>query len=284
MRSILFASSPTSSSSSSLSLLLPLLLLLATTTTTPTTEAFLLDQCAIAMSSLSTDYRVNTCFPTKVWEDFVLADNVTSKLINDTAANICPRPICSQPTVALIENTINQNCINSTDPEEQAGTNWLYGVSSLYIPLKEGMCQTVSPTNGTFCVTTLTQNLISYSNKKNPGKKFSWDLFLNGTQMQQWVDSVPSSLVCTPCTQSMLNPLDRYVSVHQLSLDPYVVAWVRFLQTQVSRKCGEGFIDALPPPTPPPVDSSSPSSLLYSWGFVVIASLSLVSSLLLFPI
>ncbi|KAF8944860.1 hypothetical protein BGZ47_003619 [Haplosporangium gracile] len=206
----------------------------------------------MALSSLSTDFQINTCFPTKIWEDLISAEDVTPKLMNDTAADICPRPICSQATVALIENTINQNCINSTDPEEQAGTNWLYGVSSLYIPLKEGMCQTVSPTNGTFCITTLTQSLISYSNKKNPGKKFSWDLFLNGTQMQQWIDSVPSSLLCTPCTQSMVNPLDQYVSLHQLSLDPYVVAWVRFFQAQVSRKCGEGFINALPSPTPPP--------------------------------
>ncbi|KAF9549772.1 hypothetical protein EC957_002837 [Mortierella hygrophila] len=194
----------------------------------------------MALTSLGTDYSIKTCFPAKVWLDFVDADTITPKLINNTAADICPRPICPQPAVALIENTFNQNCINSTDPEEQAGANWLFGISSLYIPLKEGMCQTVSPTNGTFCVTTLTENLISYSNKKNSGKKFSWDLFLNGTQMQQWVDSVPSSLLCTPCTQSMFNPLEQYVSVHQLSLDPYVVAWVRFLLIQISRKCGEG--------------------------------------------
>ncbi|KAF9132250.1 hypothetical protein BGW39_000502 [Mortierella sp. 14UC] len=212
----------------------------------------------MAMAALTLDSRVNTCFPSKTWESFILTEDVTPKLINDTAADICPRPLCNPTTVALIENTIDQNCINTTDTEEQAGTKWLYGVSSLYIPLKEGMCQTVSPTNGTFCVTTLTQNLIAYSNSKTPGnkgKKFSWDMMLNGTQLQRWIDSVPSALICTPCTQSMVNPLDRYVSVHQLSLDPYVVAWVRFLQAQVTRKCGEGFINALPPPVVPPADS-----------------------------
>ncbi|KAF9919662.1 hypothetical protein FBU30_010705, partial [Linnemannia zychae] len=226
----------------------------------------------MALSALSLSSQVNVCFPAQVWENFILAEEITPKLMNDTAANICPRPICSPSTVSLIENTIDQNCINATDPDERTGANWLYGASSLYIPLKEGMCQTVSPTNGTFCITTLTQNLINYSNAKTPGKKFNWDMFFNGTQLQQWIDSVPSSLLCTPCTQSMVNPLDRYVSVNQLSIDPYLVAWVRFLQTQITRKCGEGFINSLPPPTPPPA-SYAPTSLLYPCSLAAIASI-----------
>ncbi|KAF9080978.1 hypothetical protein BGX23_001434 [Mortierella sp. AD031] len=73
----------------------------------------------MAVSALSTDARVDRCFPSKTWEALVLADDdVTPKLVNDTAADLCPRPICSPPTVALIENTINQNCL--TSEEEKA--------------------------------------------------------------------------------------------------------------------------------------------------------------------
>ncbi|KAI1315868.1 hypothetical protein EDD11_000244 [Mortierella claussenii] len=200
------------------------------------------------MAALFTDARVNACIPIAPLTQLANGSDITPKLVNDTSTTFCAMPFCNSATVALMENTVNQNCANSTEDAE--ANYWLYGVASLYVPFKQGMCQRVQhpPTNGTFCATILTETLDTYT-KHHPNKK-GWDLFDNATQLQQYLDAIPPPLLCTDCNKAMLNPLDNFVSVHQLSIDPAIVAWVRSLQASVQRKCGDDFIDDILPPPP----------------------------------
>ncbi|KAG0214922.1 hypothetical protein BGX28_001128 [Mortierella sp. GBA30] len=171
-------------------------------------------------------------------------------------------PFCNSATVSLMETTIDQNCVKSLD--DRAGFHALYGFASLYIPFKQGICQRYEPaTNGTFCITIMTESLNDYAKKhKNKNKKASgWEIFWNTTELGKYVDGMPKSMLCTPCNKAMINPMNKFVSVHQLTLDPEVVAWVRSLQEDIQKHCGPQFVDAI---GPPPDDVATPRSAAIS--------------------
>ncbi|KAI8600761.1 hypothetical protein EDD21DRAFT_376288 [Dissophora ornata] len=219
----------------------------------------LLDQCAVSVAALFTDPRVNACIPINPLVQLANGTDITPKLVNDTSTTFCAMPFCNAATVALMENTMNQNCANST--EDTDANYWLYGVASLYVPFKQGMCQRVQTppgNNGTFCITVLTDSINSYV-KKHPNKQ-GWGILANSTQLQQYVDGIPTSTLCTDCTKAMINPLDTFVSIHLLTLDAVVIAWVRMLQTEVQRRCGENFIDGIVL-QPQPTTSATPSGV-----------------------
>ncbi|KAI7824418.1 hypothetical protein BC939DRAFT_450296 [Gamsiella multidivaricata] len=231
-----------SSTISSLSLLLPFLLL---SLILFTTHASLLDQCAFSIAALFVDPHVNECIPIAPLAQLANGTDVTPKLVNDTSTTFCAMPFCSAPTVSLMENTMNQNCAETTDDIDS--NHWFYGFASLYVPFKQGMCQRVQtpPTNGTFCVTLLTESLNAYV-AKHPNKK-GWDILANSTEMQQYVDGIPTSMLCTACNKAMINPLMNFVEVRQLALDPVVVSWASSLGNGIQERCGEDFLSHMPP-------------------------------------
>ncbi|KAF8979241.1 hypothetical protein BGZ46_005672 [Entomortierella lignicola] len=197
------------------------------------------------------DPRVNACIPITPLEQLINGTDLTPQLVNDTSTTFCAMPFCSPSTVSLIENTMNQNCVES--PQDLDDNYLLYGLASLYTPIKQGMCQRVSgpPTNGTFCTTVLTADLLNYS-KKHPNKH-GWKILENTTETQQYLDSIPNSIVCTPCNQAIMNPLANFVNIHQLTLDPSITAAVRALQSGIQGKCGSSFIQGHnPQPSPTP--------------------------------
>ncbi|KAG0043174.1 hypothetical protein BGZ83_011755 [Gryganskiella cystojenkinii] len=186
------------------------------------------------------------------------SDTITPKFVNDTTTTFCGMPNCASTTVTLIENTVNQNCLNSTD--DYAGMQFIYGAAALYVPLKQGLCQRVPSTppkiNGTFCLTVLTDSLERYI-KQHPKIK-NWEVFLNATLLQQYIDSMPDSLLCTDCNKSIITPVISYVSVKQLALDSDVVGFVRAIQFAIQRRCGVNFVDGIAPAPSP--TTSNPKS------------------------
>ncbi|KAF9572185.1 hypothetical protein EC968_010192 [Mortierella alpina] len=176
--------------------------------------------------------------PTLALDKFFEDDsNVTAKIVNDTATLFCTMPFCSASAVALMEKTINQNCIESIDDSESL--QWLYRFASLYVPFKQGICQRFEPaTNGTFCITIFTESMEIYA-KQHPSQK-GWRIYENSTEMDNYVDQMPASMICTPCNKLMINPMIQFVTVRQLTLPADIIAWVRGLQSGIERRCGAG--------------------------------------------
>ncbi|KAF9933190.1 hypothetical protein BGZ67_004375 [Mortierella alpina] len=215
-----------------------------------------LDQCGLAYTALFGDHRVASCMPTEALNKLLDDDgNVTAKLVNDTTSLFCTMPFCSTSAVALIEKTINQNCIEKSDDAE--AFQWLYRFASLYVPFKQGICQRFEPaTNGTFCITLFTESMNTYA-EQHPSQK-GWKIYENSTEVDSYVDQMPASMICTPCNKLMINPMIQFVTVRQLTLPADIVAWVRGLQSGIERRCGAGFVDGIGPP--PPVDQTSDAS------------------------
>jgi hypothetical protein len=227
---------------------------------------------------------VGACIPFEPLAQLANGTEITPKFVNDTATIFCDLPFCSPQTVSLMENTLNQNCVNNT--QDQDDNNWLFGVASLYVPFKQGMCQRVGaqqqppqppqppppqpssspssspvpppPDNGTFCITLLTESINAYV-KQHP-TEHGWDILGNTTELRQYLDGMPEESLCTPCNKAMINPLNRFVAARQLTLDPDIFTWAKTLQAEVSRRCGEGFVDGIGPP-----DVSVPSHAISSF-------------------
>lgn len=263
--------SPSCPSSSTLSFVLAFILLLQTILLR-TADASFLDQCTVGVSALLTDRGVNACLPLGPLMSIVV-DDITPKLVNDTTTSFCKLPNCSPATVTLIENTINQNCVNTSD--DYTSMQAVYGAASLYVPLKQGLCQRIDPPkNGTFCLTVFTESLQQYI-KKHPQIK-NWDVFLNQTLFGDYVASMPNSMLCTDCNKAMITPVISFVSIRQLNLDANVVAWVRGIQFMIQKRCGATFVNGVAPipssaPTPsnpvsPNQSQSGPGARLLMMG------------------
>ncbi|KAF9375928.1 hypothetical protein CPB97_011152, partial [Podila verticillata] len=225
--------------------LLHLILLVLLFTTSPS-HAALLDQCGFSAAGLLADPAVASCIPIKPISDLITS-NFTVALVNKTTGEFCSYPLCSKAAVGLIENTILQNC--ATDPEDKADFMAMFGAASLYVPFKQGLCNQVDPPrNGTYCLTLLSGSLQAYM-KKHPTPDGPL-VFANTTVLVDYLNGLPESVLCTPCNKAMINPIDNYVAVNQLTLDPSVVTWSRTVQQQVQKKCGENFIDGRPMPDP----------------------------------
>ncbi|KAF9188509.1 hypothetical protein BGZ51_000546 [Haplosporangium sp. Z 767] len=182
--------------------------------------------------------------------------SVSTEFVNETTSLFCSMPFCSTTTVALIENTMSQNCAESTEDVE--GIQWLYGFAALYVPFKQGICQRAdSSSNSTYCITILTESLNAYV-AKNP-TKHGWDIFNDTDELQRYVDSMPNDMLCTPCNKAMINPLYRFIAVHQLTVEFEVIEWFRVLQVKIHDRCGASFVDgiAAPPPSTPTALNSS---------------------------
>ncbi|KAG0262333.1 hypothetical protein BG011_000086 [Mortierella polycephala] len=165
-------------------------------------------------------------------------------------------PFCSTTTVALIENTMSQNCAESTEDEE--GIRWLYGLAALYVPFKQGICQQDdSSTDSTYCITVLTESLNAYV-AKNP-TEHGWDIFNDTDELQRYIDGMPSDMLCTPCNKAMINPMYRFIAVNQLTVELEVIEFFRLLHVKIQSRCGASFVEniAAPPPATPTALNSS---------------------------
>lgn len=222
---------------------LHLILLFLLFTSSPS-HATLLDQCGFSAAALLTNTEVASCIPIKPISDLV-TNNFTVALVNKTTGEFCSYPLCSKAAVNLIENTIVQNC--ATDPDDKADFLAMFGAASLYVPFKQGLCNQVDPPrNGTYCLTLLSGSLQAYM-KKHPTPDGAL-VFANTTVLVDYLAGLPEDVLCTPCNKAMISPIDNYVAVNQLTLDPSVVTWSRAVQMQVQKKCGENFIDGLSTP------------------------------------
>ncbi|KAG0082434.1 hypothetical protein BGZ92_011745 [Podila epicladia] len=218
------------------------LVLLLLLTTFPPSHAALFDQCGLSTVALFTNPIVASCIPIGPIGDLI-TNNFTVALVNKTTGEFCSYPLCTKTAVNLIENTILQNC--AADPEDKAEFMAMFGAASLYVPFKQGLCNQVDPPrNGTYCLTLLSDSLQAYM-KKHPSPDGAL-VFANTTVLVDYLNGLPVSVLCTPCNKAIINPIDHYVAVNQLTLDPSVVSWSRAVQKQVQLKCGEDFIDGRP--------------------------------------
>ncbi|KAF9313679.1 hypothetical protein BG003_004927 [Podila horticola] len=235
MRSILNPSIPSPYSLLHLALLLLL-------TALPSSHAALFDQCGLSTVALLTNPVISGCIPIGPINNLI-SNNFTVALVNKTTGEFCSYPLCPKTAVSLIENTILQNC--AENPEDKAEFMAMFGSASLYVPFKQGLCNQVDPPrNGTYCLTLLSDSLQAYM-KKHPSPDGAL-VFANTTVLVDYINGLPVSVLCTPCNKAMINPIDHFVAVNQLTLDPSVVSWSRAVQKQVQLKCGEDFIDGRP--------------------------------------
>ncbi|KAF9989540.1 hypothetical protein BGZ75_006087 [Mortierella antarctica] len=172
----------------------------------------------------------------------LLTSPITPALVNTTATALCSRPVCSPASITVVQNTVTQNCVNSTN---KATSDLIYGGASLYPPLREGLCQRVSPTNGTFCAAVSTETLTAYL-AKHPSP-LGVKMFANSTVLKQYVDSVPKDVLCTPCNKAMINPLINYVAQNNATLNAEIRKWSGVIKTQVQAKCGADFTNGVAP-------------------------------------
>ncbi|KAF9910426.1 hypothetical protein BX616_010874, partial [Lobosporangium transversale] len=216
------------------------------------TEAAVIDQCKLSLATLLSDPGLNSCLPLQELSQLVTEPVITPALVNSTATTFCSYPVCPAASLTLVQNTVTQNCVNASDPTT---ADLVYSVASLYPPAKEGVCQRVSPQNGTFCATVLTETLTTYL-KKNPSPKG----FTDPAVLKQYVDSMPSEILCTPCNKAMINPLVNYVAQNKNTLKPAALTWANVIQTEVQRKCGADFTNgAAPTPNDPSTSSNGKS-------------------------
>jgi len=73
------------------------------------------------------------------------------------------------------------------------------------------------------------------------------EIFANATVLQQYVDGMPASLLCTPCNKAIINPLDSYIAQNKASLNAEVLKWANVIQTEVQAKCGADFTNGVTP-------------------------------------
>ncbi|KAI1315499.1 hypothetical protein EDD11_000732 [Mortierella claussenii] len=224
-------------------------LALGTASLSAFSEAIVLDQCTLSLATLLSDPGLNTCLPLQQLSQLLTESTVTPQLVNSTATTFCSYPVCAPASIKLVENTVTQNCVNASDPDT---ADLVYGAASLYVPAKEGFCQRVSPSNGTFCVTVLTESLTAYL-QQHPSP-LGIKIFSNATVLKQYVDSMPNEILCTPCNKAIINPLDNYIAQNQNTLNAQILKWTKVIQTEVQLKCGADFINGA---TPSPAPSST---------------------------
>ncbi|KAF9363901.1 hypothetical protein BGX34_003060 [Mortierella sp. NVP85] len=232
------------------------------------TAAVVLDQCTLSLATLVSDPGLNSCLPMEQLNLF-MTSNITAQLVDQTAAKFCAAPTCPASSITLVQNTVKQNCVNSTDP----GTASLVaGAASLYDPAKEGLCS--KATNGTFCVTIMAENLISYLTK-NPSP-LGMKIVSDPVALKQYVNQMPKDLLCTPCNKAMINPLNNYVTKNAAKLGDEITKWSKVVQTEVGAKCGADFVNGAPPTqTPNPSGSNGQSmAALSAESSMVAAALS----------
>ncbi|KAF9358778.1 hypothetical protein BGX26_000921 [Mortierella sp. AD094] len=150
----------------------------------------------------------------------------------------------SSASITLVENTVKQSCVNTTDPST---SELVAGAASLYAPAKEGLCQHVSTTNGTFCATVLTQSMTVYL-AQHPSP-LGLGIFANSTVLQQYVNAMPQDLLCTPCNKAMINPLTNFIAENQNTLNANVLKWANVIESGVQAKCGADFTNGAAPNT-----------------------------------
>ncbi|KAF9969025.1 hypothetical protein BGZ73_008815 [Actinomortierella ambigua] len=207
-------------------------------------RAFDLDGCTVALGGLLGDAGLNQCLPFRSMSQ-LLTDPITPALVNATATDFCQYPDCQPQTIALVQNTIVQNCLDGVNvPNDTTTAQIVYGVASLYPPLKQGVCTRI-PNNGTFCVTELAESLGNYI-KANPSP-LGIGIFLNETILADYVSKVPKEILCTDCNKAMITPLYNYVTKNMLSLRPEIVAWSQAAQKAATAKCGAQFLDGQVP-------------------------------------
>ncbi|KAG0238703.1 Proteasome assembly chaperone 2 [Actinomortierella wolfii] len=166
---------------------------------------------------------------------------ITPELVNSTATDFCVYPDCSQQAIALVQNTIVQNCLDGVDvPNDTTTANIVYGVASLYPPLKQGICTRI-PNNGTFCVTEFAKSLGDYI-RANPSP-YGIGIFLNGTVLFDYVSKIPKEVLCTDCTEAIVTPISNFVEKNMLSLRPEIVSWALTAKKATTDKCGATFLD-----------------------------------------
>ncbi|KAF9960598.1 hypothetical protein BGZ72_006498 [Mortierella alpina] len=227
---------------SSLSLLLGSCLLLALPSGTAAAAPHL-DSCLTGLATLLSDPGLNQCIP-MVQVSQLLTDPITPALVNTTATALCSRPVCSQASLTVVQNTITQNCVNSTN---KATSDLIYGGASLYPPLREGICTRVSPTNGTFCATVSTESITAYM-AQHPSP-LGVKIFANSTVLKQYVHSMPKDVLCTACNKAMISPLVNYVAQNKNTLNEEIRKWSDVIKTQVQAKCGADFTNGAAPDT-----------------------------------
>ncbi|CAO3567749.1 unnamed protein product [Mortierella alpina] len=228
---------------SSISLLLGSFLLLAHPSGTAAAAAPL-DPCLVGLATLVSDPGLNSCLPMVQLSQLLTATTITPALVNTTAAALCARPVCGQASITVVQNTVTQNCVNTTN---KATSDLIYGGASLYAPLREGVCQRVSPTNGTFCATVSTEAIAAYL-VQHPSP-MGMKSFTNATFVRQYVDSVPKDVLCTACNKAMINPLINYVAKNKATLNAEILKWSGVIQAEVEGKCGADFTNGAAPDT-----------------------------------
>ncbi|KAF9913041.1 hypothetical protein EC991_005909 [Linnemannia zychae] len=232
------------------------LAIIATTTllfTSSADAAVTLDQCSISLLGLVSDPGLNACLPMQQLSQLATSAIITPKIVNDTATSFCSFPTCPDASVALVRNTISQNCVNASDPTT---AELVYGAASLYPPFREGLCQRIPGGNGTFCVTELADTLTAYL-AKHP-TPLGAKILANSTALKQYVDEMPNDILCTPCNKAIINPIENYITTNKATLKPSVLQWATILQTEAQAKCGAGFTDGQKP-TPTTGAGAKPS-------------------------
>jgi hypothetical protein len=197
-----------------------------------------LDPCLVGLATLVSDPGLNSCLPMAQLSELLTATTVTPALVNSTAAALCARPVCGQASITVVQNTVTQNCVNTSN---KATSDLIYGGASLYAPLREGICQRVSPTNGTFCATVSAEAIAAYliQHPSPMGLKG----FGNVTFLRQYAESVPKDVLCTACNKAIINPLINYVAKNKATLNAEILKWSGVIQAGVEGKCGADFIN-----------------------------------------
>ncbi|KAF9150460.1 hypothetical protein BGX21_001225 [Mortierella sp. AD011] len=225
-----------------------------------TTNAIVVDTCTLAIAGLTSDSGLNTCLPiTKL--STLATSNITASIVDSTLASFCPMPVCPSASITLVENTVKQSCVNSTD---SSTSDLIAGVASLYTPAKDGLCQTVSSTNATYCATVLTQSMLDYWST-NPATT-GVSIFTNSTALLAYVNAMPTSLLCTSCNKAIINPLVNYVSTNKASLSSGILSWASVIENGVQSKCGSDFVNGASTATPSAGSSSSTSAALSGYN------------------
>ncbi|KAG9070322.1 hypothetical protein KI688_009659 [Linnemannia hyalina] len=205
-------------------------------------NAATLDQCSISLLGLVSDPGLNTCLPMQQLSSLVSAPLITPLIVNNTATALCSLPICPTASVALVQSTVTQNCVNATDP---ATAELVLGAASLYPPFRDGMCQRIPGGNGTFCITELAQTMSDYLTK-HPSP-LGIKIFANSTVLQQYVADMPTALLCTPCNKAIINPIQNYITANKATMKPTILEWANILNTGAASKCGADFTNGQKP-------------------------------------
>ncbi|KAF9158014.1 hypothetical protein DFQ26_008082 [Actinomortierella ambigua] len=207
-------------------------------------QAFVMNQCTVALGGLLADAALNQCIPFSSLS-LLLTDPITPALINSTTHDFCRYPDCQPQSIALVQNTIVQNCLDGVNvPNDTSTAEIVYGIASMYPPLKQGMCSRI-PNNGTFCLTEVAQSLGDYI-RANPSP-LGLRIFFNQTTLADYVAKVPKEILCTDCNKAMITPINAFVEKNMLSLRPEIVSFAQAAQKATAAKCGAQFLDGQVP-------------------------------------